>query len=90
MLQDLFVGHLAAKSMFVALALTGATNGDGSATYGYDLDGRVRSVLYDNGLCIAYNYDANGNRTSQNNTINGPENQATWGTGYFGCFSWTQ
>jgi hypothetical protein len=90
MLREILAGPLLAKSMLAVLATAGAANADGSATYGYDLDGRIRSVLYDDGLCVAYNYDANGNRTSQNNTLNGPENQATWGTGYFGCFSWTQ
>lgn len=90
MLRNILVGPLLAKSMLAALATASATKADGSATYGYDLDGHVRSVLYDNGLCMAYTYDKNGNRTSQNNTLNGPENQATWGTGYFGCFSWTQ
>lgn len=62
---------------------------DSSATYGYDADGRVRSVLYDNNLCIAYDYDANGNRTSQNNTASAAPETPRWGTGTWGCFQWT-
>lgn len=70
-------------------ATAGPATADSSATYGYDADGRVRSVLYDNNLCIAYDYDANGNRTSQNNTASSTPETPTWGTGTWGCFKWT-
>jgi YD repeat-containing protein len=60
-----------------------------SVSYTYDPLGRVTTALYDNGLCVAYSYDANGNRTSQNNTISTPATTPIWGAGVWGCFSWT-
>lgn len=58
--------------------------------YTYDQLGRVTSALYDNGLCIAYAYDANGNRTAVTRTAAGGAPQTpTWGTGTWGCFVWT-
>lgn len=62
---------------------------DNSVAYGYDEVGRLRSALYDNGLCITYSYDAVGNRISQTNTLNGDPIQAVWGVGSWGCFKWT-
>ncbi len=61
----------------------------GSVSYTYDQLGRLTTGLYDNGLCIAYSYDANGNRTAQTNTISSAPEQPTWGTGVWGCFTWT-
>ena len=61
----------------------------GSVIYTYDPLGRVTTGLYDNGLCIAYAYDANGNRTAQTNTISSAPETPTWGSGVWGCFSWT-
>lgn len=60
-----------------------------SVTYTYDEVGRVRTAAYDNGVCIAYAYDANGNRTSQAITLGGAPTTPTWGSGIFGCFYWT-
>lgn len=60
-----------------------------SVSYGYDGLGRVTSALYDNGSCIAYSYDANGNRTSQTNAVDGTPVSAVWGAGIWGCFEWT-
>jgi uncharacterized protein RhaS with RHS repeats len=60
-----------------------------SVSYGYDALGRVTTALYDNGLCIVYAYDANGNRTSQTNTISSTPESPVWGTGTWGCFIWT-
>jgi YD repeat-containing protein len=58
---------------------------DASTSYTYDDLSRLTTALYDNGICIAYGYDANGNRTqavAQTNT-------AVWGSGLWGCFVWT-
>jgi YD repeat-containing protein len=61
---------------------------NGSVAYTYDALGRVATVSYDTGVCIIYSYDANGNRTQQ--TINvGSASSAVWGTGVWGCFTWT-
>lgn len=60
-----------------------------SVNYGYDPLGRVTTALYDNGLCVVYGYDANGNRTSQTNTISSPPESPAWGMGAWGCFYWT-
>lgn len=35
-----------------------------SATYTYDLLGRLKTITFANGTVITYNYDASGNRTS--------------------------
>lgn len=89
MIPNLLVSVLFAKAALAAAATIPPTTASNSATYGYDDNGRVRSVLYDNGLCTAYNYDNNGNRLSQNNTIGGAPATAIWGTGTWGCFGWT-
>lgn len=60
-----------------------------SVAYTYDDLGRVRAVRYDNGVCVTYAYDANGNRTSQTITSGGAPATPTWGSGVFGCFYWT-
>ncbi len=57
--------------------------------YSYDLNGRVTTALYDNGTCVVYTYDANGNRLSQTTYPPGSLGSATWGSGTFGCFKWT-
>ncbi|MBZ9765502.1 RHS repeat protein [Mesorhizobium sp. CA6] len=61
----------------------------GSVAYTYDPTGRLTTALYDNSTCIAYSYDANGNRTSQTNTVGGVPVSAVWGSGVWGCFKWT-
>jgi len=60
-----------------------------STTYSYDAVGRVTTAAYDTGVCVAYGYDANGNRTSQTNTSTSGPVTPTWGTGSFGCFLWS-
>jgi YD repeat-containing protein len=60
-----------------------------STSYTYDQLGRLITALYDNGTCVAYAYDANGNRTSQVITISGGPETPVWGTGIWGCFVWT-
>ncbi|MDX8448502.1 RHS repeat domain-containing protein [Mesorhizobium captivum] len=74
---------LAAAAMVVELASPALANS--AVNYGYDLLGRVATALYDNGLCVAYTYDANGNRTSQVNSMQ----TAVWGSSAWGCFKWT-
>jgi YD repeat-containing protein len=60
-----------------------------ATSFTYDPLGRVTTALYGNGTCIAYGYDANGNRTSQTNTVGGAPVTAAWGACTWGCFSWT-
>ncbi|AZQ51440.1 hypothetical protein D5R55_10720 [Burkholderia cenocepacia] len=60
-----------------------------TAQYTYDPLGRVTTALYDNGICVVYSYDANGNRTSQTNTAGNGVPPMTWGTGVWGCVPWT-
>ena len=59
-----------------------------SGSYTYDAAGRLTTALYDNGTCVAYSYDANGNRTSQTTTSSGLPESPTWGSGVWGCFVW--
>jgi YD repeat-containing protein len=86
-------GHVllyCAAALAGGLAAGQARAGTASVTYSYDPVGRVATALYDNGTCVAYTYDANGNRTSQTNTASGGGAQTpTWGTGTWRCFLWT-
>lgn len=77
---------------FSALVLLGVlmpVRVDASASYVYDQLGRLTNALYDNGTCVAYQYDPNGNRTSANVTAPGPASSPNWGSGVWGCFYWT-
>ncbi len=56
---------------------------NGSVVYAYDALGRIATASYDTGVCIAYAYDANGNRTSQKILVT-----AAGSTGLWGCFKW--
>jgi YD repeat-containing protein len=73
----------------VPLAIFVPSGRGASVTYTYDPAGRLTTALYDNGLCVAYGYDAAGNRTSQNNMAAGAPQTPRWGTGVWGCFAWT-
>jgi YD repeat-containing protein len=62
---------------------------DADVSYGYDRLGRITTALYDNGLCIVYTYDANGNRTSQLNVAPPPQSPAPlWGAPNWNSFDW--
>lgn len=78
-------GRLMTASMaLVGLFLLGrADAATGSVVYFYDPLGRLSSANYDTGICITYNYDANGNRTSENIVVPLPS-----GVGYWNCFNW--
>jgi YD repeat-containing protein len=60
-----------------------------SASYTYDQTGRITTALYDTGVCIAYTYDAAGNRAAQVSTVSTAPESPTWGAGTWGCFPWT-
>ena len=75
--------------VIVAAAIPMPASANSSATYSYDEGGQLRSAVYDNGSCVAYVYDAAGNRTSQTTTVGGTPVEATWGDGNWGCFKWT-
>lgn len=81
-----------ARTLAMLLSLTAigaASAATGSVTYTYDALGRITTARYDTGVCIAYQYDANGNRTSQSVFVGGSPLTPTWGTGVWGCFVWT-
>jgi YD repeat-containing protein len=61
---------------------------DASAVYTYDPVGRLTTVVYDNGVCVSYSYDANGNRTALATPATSPQT-AVWGSANWGCFNWT-
>lgn len=42
-----------------------------SATYGYDAQGRLKTITYANGTTITYTYDSEGNRTVEQVTCAG-------------------
>lgn len=79
----------AAALLMLSMLAPSAQAASASVHYTYDALGRVRTALYDNGTCIAYAYDAVGNRTAQVNTQAGTPETPTWGTGSWGCFQWT-
>lgn len=78
---------VAALALMLASMVPPTATGAG-VFYTYDALGRITTAQYDNGVCIAYGYDANGNRTSQTNTISGMPVMPTWGSGVWGCFQW--
>jgi len=48
----------------------------------------VAAALQASNVCVHYDYDANGNRTSRTvEEIAGTG--TTWGTGVYGCFLWS-
>jgi hypothetical protein len=71
--------------VLVSLALASAAAAAG-VVFSYDEVGRLGTAWYDNNMCVAYTYDANGNRTSQTNATPGTP---AWGSGAWGCFNWT-
>ncbi len=77
------------RSIAVALALGGASASDavfaanGSVVYTYDALGRLITASYDTGVCIAYSYDANGNRLSEKILVTSSSSTGVWG-----CFNW--
>ena len=75
--------------MLMSIGLCFSIEASASVSFTYDSQGRVRTAIYDNGLCIAYSYDAAGNRTSQTNTISGAPTTSVWGSGVWGCFPWS-
>jgi len=81
----LATGYLAASALVLLGSLVTDASGAG-VSYTYDQVGRIATAIYDNGLCVAYSYDANGNRTAQTNATPGAP---AWGSGAWGCFSWT-
>lgn len=56
---------------------------NGSVVYTYDALGRIATASYDTGVCIAYTYDPNGNRTSQKILVTSASSTGVWG-----CFNW--
>ncbi|KQY62736.1 hypothetical protein ASD52_36400 [Ensifer sp. Root142] len=59
-----------------------------SIVYTYDVLGRLETAFYEGDRCVAYAYDANGNRTSRTSSIVGSSAPPTWGAEVFGCFRW--
>lgn len=54
---------------------------------GAEMAALIQILVQSPNLCIAYTYDANGNRTGQVNSVYG--SGATWGSVAYGCFTWT-
>lgn len=70
-----------------ALAMQRVFAANGSVSYTYDALGRVSSMSYDTGVCVAYTYDPNGNRLSETISV-GNGSSSVWNTGVWGCFRW--
>lgn len=85
------VGYLKlAALVLTSLGIAGATRAASSISYGYDQVGRVTTASYDNGLCVIYTYDANGNRTMQSYSTPSSSSSQNWGSGVWGChLVWT-
>jgi len=86
--------YRAFRALMVAVLLAGLAVSDvaiaanGSVSYSYDALGRVTTVFYDTGVCIAYTYDANGNRTAQTIQTVNLGGTPLWDSVTWGCFLW--
>lgn len=69
----------------IMLQVAPALAANGSVVYTYDALGRVSTASYDTGVCLAYTYDAAGNRTAQTIRVS-----SSGSTGMWGCFTWGQ
>lgn len=75
---------VAAGGVLLGMAVTDpALSANGSVAYTYDALGRLKTASYDTGVCIAYAYDANGNRLSEKILVT-----TAGSTGVWGCFNW--
>jgi YD repeat-containing protein len=88
MLSSLYARYLPAIAAAV-LMLAPASVGSSAVIYGYDPVGRLATAKYDDGTCVVYAYDANGNRTSAVTTRGGTPELAEWGSGVWGCLAWS-
>jgi hypothetical protein len=82
------IGLPRADMIALMLMLTGVfmpSKSEAEVSYTYDQLGRVTMVLYDNGLCITYSYDPDGNRIAQNTAVEAP----VWGSSVWRCSHWT-
>jgi YD repeat-containing protein len=61
---------------------------DAATTFLYDPQGRLTAIIYDNGNCVAYSYDADGNRTASRVAVNAA-GSLIWGSGLWGCRTWS-
>ena len=78
--------HVLVIAALFGLSATGAVlAANGSVGYTYDALGRLTTANYDTGVCLAYAYDANGNRLTQTITVG-----VAPGGGVWGCFNWGQ
>lgn len=85
-------GLVVSAAIALGASVSAAAHAANSAetVYTYDQLGRLMTALTPaTGVCIAYSYDATGNRTSETITISGAPESPTWGTGVAGCFLWT-
>jgi YD repeat-containing protein len=82
-LFSLAIKLLLVAGTLAAIASKGAFAVNGSVTYSYDALGRIATASYDTGVCIAYTYDANGNRTAQKILVTSASSTGVWG-----CFNW--
>ena len=80
MVHALRISALVGAGLLISLGVSAST------LFSYDPVGRVATAVYDNGTCVAYSYDAAGNRTAQSNPAT---TTTTWGSGVWGCFNWT-
>lgn len=76
-------------SVFIFFNVSSESTAEASVSYTYDGVGRIATALYDNGTCVVYVYDANGNRTQESITSSGAPGTAVWGTGVLGCLKWS-
>jgi|EndMetStandDraft_5_1072996.scaffolds.fasta_scaffold132313_2 YD repeat-containing protein len=89
MSQSTITKWLSISALVTAIVSIGALGSDtvlaanGSVVYTYDALGRLSTASYDTGVCIAYTYDANGNRLSEKILVTSSSSTGVWG-----CFNW--
>lgn len=60
-----------------------------SATDTYDGAGRIATTLYSDQTCVAHKYDSQGNRTNVSVSKASTPETSVWGSGVWGCFTWS-
>jgi YD repeat-containing protein len=90
-LEAFRLSHRAIARLWILILILiseGCPVAEATINYSYDRLGRLTSAAYENGVCLTYSYDANGNRTVISSII-APVGPPTWGAAPFGCFNWT-
>lgn len=77
------------SSVLIAISLATPSYTSAADQYGYDALGRISSVRYEDGLCVIYSYDRNGNIIRQIANAAPLETSMLWGSDNWTNFAWS-